>query len=332
MTSFEILEKPDSGWNQKLLSSPYGIMSQTSEYGSYIESRFKSKPLYIKFFNNKGQFIGQLLVFRTIKGRKRINKFFGQSFFYSSVMKMAKLMPKYFHWYFGPIIFDKSYQTSISETLGNLIVSWKREFEGTTHPLNPDFEFPTKFNFKKQKESTFVIDLKQDIQKILTNTDKHSVQKNIKRSQERGVFITEIKSKDDIMTYYELQKKYRLQNKLQPYSRLDLEEGFFLLKRVGLKGFIAWYDKIPVGAISFSSFNGYICESGIARSGLDSEKNLYSQDLLRWKIIEWGVKNNCNYYDLAGIKPADRSPKEEGIFRNKKKWGGTQYNYGLFKK
>jgi len=253
MTSFEILEKPDSGWNDRLQSSPSGTMSQTSQYGSYIESRFKSKPLYIKFFNNKEKLIGQLLVFQTIKGRKRLKKFFGQSFFYSSVIKMAKLMPKYFHWYFGPIIFDKSYQTYISEILGNLLVSWKGEFEGTTHPLNPEFEFPTKFNFKKEKESTFVIDLKQDIQKILKNTDKNSVQKNIKRSQERGVIISEIKSKDDIMDYYELQKQYRLQNKLIPYSKEDIFEGFHFLKSVGYIGLLAKYNEIPVGAITVDS-------------------------------------------------------------------------------
>jgi len=76
-----------------------------------------------------------------------------------------------------------------------------------------------------------------------------------------------------------------------------------------------------------SAYNSYITEQGITRSEIDIKKNLYSQDLLRWTIIKWGKKNNFRYYDLAGVKSGDRSKKEEGIFRNKEKWGGKLIHY-----
>jgi len=330
MISIDVVEKPDPQWNERLKNSPDGTIYQTKEYGSYLQSRLKAKPIYLKFYE-KDEIVSQLLIFQTHKGSKKISKWFGRGHIYSFALRTS-LLPKYIYWTFGPVIFNKHYQKEILETLGNFLAKQKVKFSGSSHPLQSEYIFPSKFNFIKEQQSTFIIDLKEGLEKILKKTHKNSVQKNIKRSEERGVTITEINSKQDIMVYYQLQKDFRIQNKMTPYLKNDITEGFSLLQPLGYVGFLAWHQKNPIGAISFSFFNGYIHESGIARSRIDTEKNLYSQDLLRWKIIEWGVKNNCRYYDLSGVKYNNRSMKEEGIFRNKKKWGGVQYNYWMFRK
>jgi len=77
----------------------------------------------------------------------------------------------------------------------------------------------------------------------------------------------------------------------------------------------------------FSHFNKYIIEGGVTRSEKDTKMKLYSQDLIKWKIIEWGINNKMRYYDLAGFNPNPESKKEYGIFRYKKKWGGKRYDY-----
>ena len=145
---------------------------------------------------------------------------------------------------------------------------------------------------------------------ILRKTEKKSVQKNIKRSIERGVIIKEITSLSDVEIYYNLQKQYRNEINLIPYSKENMIKGFKIMQSVGSSGFIAWYNDKPIGAISFSTFNGFIQESGIARTEFDTKNHLYSQDLLKWQIIEWGVNHHCKYYDLAGVKMINRSPKE----------------------
>jgi len=330
LVTLEIQEQPNSQWNSHLKDSEYGTIFQTKEYGSYIQSRLKSKPIYLKFYE-KNELVSQLLVFQNYKGSKKISKWFGRGHIYSFALRTS-LLPKYIYWTFGPVIFNKHYQKEILETLGNFLAKQKVKFSGSSHPLQSEYIFPSKFNFIKEQQSTFIIDLKEGLEKILKKTHKNSVQKNIKRSEERGVTITEINSKQDLMVYYQLQKDFRIQNKMTPYLKNDITEGFSLLQPLGYVGFLAWNQKNPIGAISFSFFNGYIHESGIARSRIDTEKNLYSQDLLRWKIIEWGVKNNCRYYDLSGVKSNNLSMKEEGIFRNKKKWGGVQYNYWMYRK
>jgi hypothetical protein len=331
MISLTMDDMADPLWNKRLLSSQLGTLYQTKEYAQYLELRLKIKPIFLKFINEKGSIIGQLLVFQTFKGKTRIESSFGRGIISNNLSKIAKFLPKHIRWAYGPVIFEKSYEIEIAEHFGNWLKSIKGSFQGHSHPLDLQFDFPSQLNFNKEKTTTFIIDLKEDLELIFKNTDKNSVQKNIKRSEDRGVNITSIKSKQDLVTYYELQKSYREENKLISYQFDDMFEGFNLLSPLGYEGFIAWIDKIPIGSISFSTFNGYINESGIARTKLDTTKKLYSQDLLRWKIIEWGKENNCNYYDLSGVKPDSKNPKDEGIYRNKKKWGGKQYDYWFFK-
>jgi len=322
--------KPDFEWDSRLLKSKFGTIFQTKEYGQYIHSRLNAKPIYLKFIDTKGDIAGQLLLFQSFKGRKKLRKFFGKGILYSSISKIQKFLPKDTFWTFGPVVFKNSLEEQIANSLGNLLKSWKGNVKAITHPLASNFVFSKKFNLKKEKTSTFLIDLNQDLQTILKKTDKNSVQKNIKRSRNRGVKITEVNTRKDFLVYHELQTKYRLQNNMTPYLKEDTIESFEILSLVGYHGFIAWLDNEPVGGISISTFNGYINESGIARSETDTKHHLYSQDLLRWNIIEWGVENKCKYYDLSGVKQDNRSPKEEGIYRNKQKWGGTQQNYWTF--
>jgi len=79
---------------------------------------------------------------------------------------------------------------------------------------------------------------------------------------------------------------------------------------------------------------GYLVANELCNANIESdlimEKKLYSLDLLRWEIIEWGIKNNKNYYDLSGVEIKNRSAKEDGIFRKKRKWGGSLIEYSSF--
>lgn len=326
MISVEIDNTPDVDWNDRLKNSKFGSIYQTTEYAQYVELQLKLKPIFLKFVQN-GEIIAQLLIFQSFKGRRKLAKYFGRGTIYSITSKVAFVLPKYINWNYGPVIFKTEFTNQILDKFGNLLISWNSKFDGSVHPLDYNCDFPERFSFRRNNFGTFVIDLNQDLEKILSNTDKKSVQKNIERSQERGVTITEIKLEKDIIIYYELLNKHRESSNLILYSKQDVVNGFKMLKPVGQKGFLAWHNNTPVGGIMFSSFNRYINEWGIARSKIDTELKLYSLDLLRWKIIEWGVQNDCLYYDLTGVKIENRSSKEESLFRNKSKWGGRLISY-----
>ena len=125
-------------------------------------------------------------------------------------------------------------------------------------------------------------------------------------------------------------KEHRIRNHLLYPSKNGVLENYAQGKNLGITGFIAIHDEIPVASITISYFNGYLVEQGISRSILDIENKLYAQELLRWEVIKWGKQNNGRFYDFAGINPEGRTPKEEGIFRNKKKWGGNLINYRTY--
>ncbi len=328
MIDCQIEKKSDSNWNKRVLESKFGTIFQTSDYGNYENIVTKSEPNYVKFYDGNGKVVGQILIFNSLRGRGKLTKFLGHGTLYSALSK--NLLSKLTNWTFGPVIFDYSYAEEIAQSLGDLLKSWKTKFEGTIHPLDDKFSFPQKFNFQKNDVSTFIIDLNQGLDEIFKGTDKKSVQKNIERSQERGVSISEMSANEDIEIYHEILNRYRKSNNLIAYTMEETMAVFSLVKSTGHAGFLAWSEKIPVGGIFISAFNGYINEWGIARSELDTEKKLYSQDLLRWKIIEWGKKHGCRYYDLSGVKLTDPSSKEKGIFQNKKKWGGQLVTYPVF--
>lgn len=330
MLHIDIADDVDDKWNKFLQNTEHGTIYQTHEYAQYVKSRMHHKPIFLKFISDTGEILGQLLLFQSFQGKRKLSSLMGRGKLYANISKFSKFLPKKYFWSFGPVLRPSVNQSLVSEILGNSLISFKGIIKGKTHPLMPTFDFPKKFNFTKQLESTFLINLNHDLQTIFKNSNKNSVQKNIKRAQNRGVTISEMKNMDDYLLYYELQKNYRLRNNMIPYEKADIVDGFQLLKKLGYHGFISWYKEKPIGAITFSSFNGYINESGIARTIIDSEENLYSQDYLRWKIIEWGVQHHCRYYDFSGVQVNNRTPKEEGIFKNKKKWGGELHNYWTF--
>jgi len=329
MLTIKIDEQGDDEWNQNLLNSSLGTIFQTKERATYLKSMLGSDSLFLKFYD-EDNLVAQLLAFYTPRITGKVTKIFGRGKLYS-LFKSSNFFPRYLHWLYGPVIFDDSYRDKVSEALGNFIISKKYSFIGSPHPLDSNFCFPSKFNFNQSKNGTFIINLINGIEDITKNYNKKSTIKNIQRAKKRGVIVTEIQSDEDILQYYKLQKQTRIKNNLIPYSLEDIEKGLKISKSLGATGFLAWLGEKLTGGIIINSFNGYIVQSGSARSELDSSNKLHSQDLLKWHVIEWGIKNKCRFYDLAGIKLTDRNDKEEGIYIHKKKWGGKLYEYYTFK-
>src|SRR3989304_2491626 len=185
-------------------------------------------------------------------------------------------------------------------------------------------------HLQRQGQKPLFIKFINEKGKIISNIDKHSGRKNIERSVKRGVTVEEITGKN-IGDYVNLKNKMNEEN--QNLIKVeDMLDSWRLLKPIGYGGIIARLGEIVTGGLFFSSFNGLIIEGGVARSKEDYEMKLYSQDLIKWKIIEWGIENNMKYYDLAGYNPHPKTAKEEGIKRYKAKWGGVSKPYWFIKK
>lgn len=310
-----------SYWNTRLLKSPMGNIFNTYEYSQYAKRRLGWQPSFLSMIGKSGEIVAQVVLFEY--ARNKLNKKVP-----FSVAKIAAMISKTIKWTYGPVIFSNEEQQVVYEFI-SFVQSKANRLDGSIHPffkgtLNVD-------KIRMEKWSTFLIDLQQTKGSIISGFDKHSAKKNIERAEERGVQINEI-TENNISQYHDILNEFRITSGNDPFEYEDTYDLWKLLTKVGYKGFLAIKDGTNIGGITFSFFNGYINEWGIARSPLDTVEKLYSQDLLKWKIIEWGIENKQRFYDLSGFNPNPVSGKEEGILRYKKKWGGTQYDYWLVRK
>jgi hypothetical protein len=320
--NFELrLEKEcPSDWNTQILKSPMGSIFNTFEYSQYAQRRLGWQPSFLYMMGKSGEIAAQVVIFEYARNRlKKVPRSFS---------KIVSMVSKTIKWIYGPVIFSNEEQQIVAEFL-LFVQSKANRLDGSIHPF-----FNGSVNMEKtriEKWSTFLIDLQQTKNSIISGFDKHSAKKNIERAEERGVQISEIKE-NNISQYHDILNEFRITSGNEPFEYEDTYDLWKLLGKIGFKGFLATKDGKNIGGITFSFFNNYINEWGIARSSLDTTKKLYSQDLLKWKIIEWGIENKQRFYDLSGFNPNPVSGKEEGILRYKKKWGGKQYDYWLVRK
>ena len=314
--------EPDKNWNSRLLESGFGTIYQTKEMKINLEKQ-KFNPKFLKFINEQGDIVGQLLHYESPRFGKRI-----RGKILSKISK--KLLCK---WSYGPIVFDSNYSNKIYEKLGNYLLTNKYTVSGTEHPFSPSGISRLNEKFTLKKWSTFLIDLNISTESLYKNIEKHNGRKNIERSIKRGVTVEEINEKS-LIEYHQLLSKMlqeeKRENALLEFD--DLLDWWKLFKPLGYSGFLAKKNNKAIGGLLFSFFNNHIIEGLVARSKIDYEEKLYSQDLIKWKIIEWGVKNKMNYYNLAGFNPHPETQKEKGIFNYKKKWGGKKLDYWIIQK
>ena len=315
LMNFEIRNEKEcpSDWNKNLINSPMGNVYNTFEYSNYGKDILNWKPSFFSIINSTGELLSQAVIFTIPSSLKK---------------KIFSRIQNTIRWRYAPVFFSKEH-VIIAHTFLKHIFKLEKNIDGSFHPFfNGTLD---NIKLKKEKRSTYIIDLQNSKDSINKKFDKKSVLNNIRRAQERGVEIHEINN-DSISEYTKLLNDYRSSSNNTTYSDREVLELWKLLEPVGFKGFIASKDGINIGGITFSTFNGYLNEWGIARSEKDTNEKLYAQDLLKWKIIEWGIQNNQKYFDFSGFNPTPQNKKEEGILRYKKKWGGKQYDLWIIRK
>lgn len=175
----------------------------------------------------------------------------------------------------------------------------------------------------KSNYKTMIIDLTLTDTEILQKTDKHSVRKNISRSEKRGVIIKNITN--DSTTLYEYAKMLyagRIKLGIEHRTLIQIHDEILQLTTDNNYAlFMAYWNDIPIGAMGSKVTDKRITEQGLTRTQLNDEQKLYCVELLRWNIILYGKKIGCTEYDLGGLSMA--TPKEMNISRNKTKWNGS---------
>jgi len=318
MISLENKDNPDSKWNERLLQSELGTVYQTKDFAA-AQTLIGGKPNFISFLNQNGKLVGQLLIISYLRSQRKgsFGKILGKI---SNTKSQSNI------WVYGPVIFDNECSSEIIESLKNFLITKKWKISGSNHPLSNDSLSKIGKPFKIKEKATFLIDLSKGKEEVWKKMDNHSVRKNIGRSEARKVTIKKME-KSDFSTYLKI---FEQSGKTTPFPSNEIAEKWWdTMDSVGHNGFLAYENETPIGGMAITSYNGYVNEFGIVRSKRDYSAKLYSQDLLKWKVIDWAISQKFRYYDLTGVTPNSTNEKELGIFRYKKKWGGKLMKYGL---
>jgi lipid II:glycine glycyltransferase (peptidoglycan interpeptide bridge formation enzyme) len=299
-------------WNQFLLENDTGTIHNTVEYAKYSINE-GLVPKFVQIIDSKGEILLQVILYEYKHQPTMLPKLVGK------VVKIINVRAK---WSYGPIYTSDD----ALQYFFNFLNKQRIKFYGITHP----FTKCNNFRFKNQRWGTFLLDLKKPKEEIYQHIDKKSARKNVERSIERGIEIENINN-ENLYEYYDLFNQTKKESNRMLTTTEQMESFWNLLKPIGFSGFIARKDGICVGGILFSFFNKYMNEWGVARSKIDYEEKLYSQDLIKWKIIEWGIDNHMNWYDFSGHNPEPKNEKERGILQYKKKWGGEEYTQWIIK-
>lgn len=178
--------------------------------------------------------------------------------------------------------------------------------------------------------ATFLVDLGQPLEALWQNVDK-AARKLVNRTREDGVTIREAQSDADLKAYLDVMNEGRKRNGVRPYDLRGTRAFFEHFVRCGLgRVLLAEKEGRALATLGITHFNGYINEWGAGQSDYALQNKIYASDLIKWHVIEWGQKSGMRYYDLTGVNPEPATPKEQGIFRYKEKWGGVLKNYSEY--
>jgi lipid II:glycine glycyltransferase (peptidoglycan interpeptide bridge formation enzyme) len=182
-------------------------------------------------------------------------------------------------------------------------------------------------NWVKKKWGTYIVDLRQDVDSLWNNLKK-SARKAIRTAREDGITVRRMRSLDELRAYYDFVRRCSPRYGKEAYGFADWERLWRLFRPTGVfETFLAEKSDKPLAGLSVWGYGGNISEFGSYQSEESFREKLYGNDLIKWEVISWGVRNGQRTFDLAGVNPEPQSPKEQGIRQFKEKWGGRYQEY-----
>ena len=157
MITIEINDKPDNKWNNRLLDNKLGTIYQTKEWAILV-SKKDQKSLFVKFIDEKGAIIGQLLLFEK-------HRFESKRKFSKVLRNIPGPKKSLLSWSYGPVIFNEKID-QVFQSLSKFLISSNSKVLGWTHPLlntNLSKIIP---NLQLIPWATFIINLKKSTDEI----------------------------------------------------------------------------------------------------------------------------------------------------------------------
>ncbi len=327
-------------WDKRILQSDGGSWRQSTYYGEYKRDFWHEIPVYL-IASEQGVILGQLLVFFTHP--------YGWSLNRHGLLSLAPVLDRVFPWVYcaeGPIVFDGKRFVDVHEALYTWVIEEARRRGCVGCSLTPSFYDPfflthretlkerlAKIGFLAKEKSTFVVDLDGSEEELFTRLKKEARNK-VRKGEKQGIKVDKIgdtAKEADLML--QAMRETASRNSVAPITRKTFEKSSWkCLYNDGLShGFIS---RSTEGHLLSSQqcvkFNGIISLGGVSYTDFSRDSSLYGNDLVQWRVIQWGLHAGCRLIDFTGVSPNSKSEKMKAIYAFKSKWGGRKLDYVEF--
>jgi lipid II:glycine glycyltransferase (peptidoglycan interpeptide bridge formation enzyme) len=319
----EIVDRVDPAeWNAFVGSHPAADLMQTTYWAETIASYHGHRPLYARA-TESGRVEAALLLF--------VEPYFeavtrqGHPLLYTAVRSAAPVL----RWKRGPVVRAAAPGAALIEGLEARVQSHRPLGVALSSclPASVDGDGPGNAG----RHASFRIDLTQGTDTLWAGMKKVA-RKALRRAEGQGISVRRIDRQQDLDAIWRMLIESWERLGTRDGRRRDLLDHFWDSLHPGgfCEFFLAEVGGEPVGSMGVWQYNGYLYEFYSGRSHVADEERLNVGDALKWAIMKWGSEQGHRVYDLAGVAPEPRSPKEQGIYAFKEKFGGTHYEYGLY--
>jgi serine/alanine adding enzyme len=173
----------------------------------------------------------------------------------------------------------------------------------------------------------FLIDLRRSPDDIFASFSK-SRRKNLRRSEQAGVTVSEITSADDLDIFYELLRETYDRVRLPLVSPAFFNIAFeILVSKQMAHFFLARHGGEAIGARAVLTYKNLVYDWFAGSPGEAQE--LYPDETLVWHILQWAVANGYTCFNFGG---AGKPGQEYGPREFKRRFGGELVNLGRYRK
>jgi hypothetical protein len=183
------------------------------------------------------------------------------------------------------------------------------------------------YNFKRIGHLNYLLDLNIDLNSLWENVYSKGRNK-IRKGLKEGIQVKEIDYETEFIIAYKILELIYKKAKLPLpdynyfYNAKNVEDGDLIFRIFG--SYLA--DKL-IGVIFLLCFNGNVYNWYTASNPEYYKK--YPNEVIIWEVIKWASESGYKIYDFGGAGNPD---KEYGVRDFKKKFGGTEVNYGRFER
>lgn len=167
------------------------------------------------------------------------------------------------------------------------------------------------------------------LEKIWNQKIDKRARTDVRKAESFNLIVKEIAEKKDLVDFFKLYSK-NMRDFGSPQHSFKFFENLWdaLYSKSMIKGMNCYFENHLIGSIIGYIYGDYIYIIYNVSDQKYREKR--PNDILYWKFIEWGCKNNYKYFDFGQGDKNTQDERTIGLNKYKEKWGADYYDKFTF--